>query len=113
MSNDSVNNALCTSCNKRELCRTLCPEAELFVSQDQVDWCETPAIHISQDKEHLAVFEPKHKVKTVTLSTLETKVTMALSAGYNRTQICVMLGLSRPHLRKVIHDCKAKWEKET
>ena len=28
---------LCDKCEKRELCATLCPEAELFVAQDEID----------------------------------------------------------------------------
>lgn len=110
MSNN-VNNELCTSCNKRELCAVLCPEAELFVSQDQADWGATPVLYRSQDGEHIPVFDPRMvREATVTLSPLETKVAVAINAGYTREQVAEITGISRGHLRKIIHSCKMKYE---
>ena len=108
MENSNENHNLCQSCNKRELCKALCPEAELYVSQDERDWGETPTTYVDPDSQELRVFDPVTGADDPMLSPFEKVVLSRLVDGHSRKRIAASLGISREYLKKIIQRLRKK-----
>jgi DNA-binding NarL/FixJ family response regulator len=108
MGNSNENHNLCQSCNKRDLCKVLCPEAELFVNQDERDWGETPTTYIDPDNQELRVFDPVKNTDISFLTAREKGILDGISEGKSRAQIAKNLGISMSTLRSHIQNMREK-----
>jgi len=92
---------LCNECPKRAVCSSLCPEAELYASQDEVAQRELP------------VGLPKYSVKiqwgvSIHLTKMEREILTLLARGLSREDICKTLDISRNTLRVHLRNAKKK-----
>ena len=96
----------CTNCPHRQFCNTLCPEAELYVKQDEVPKREmTIGIPIYINKPWP---EPG---KSSLFTKLENKVFSRLVDGKSRREIVKELNITKENLRDVIRRIRRKREK--
>jgi len=119
----------CTNCPKRDLCTSLCPEAEAIVNQDQVEWSDTGVTHreprigeddadeesvyTDPDSGRLRVYDPVRGTDEYLLSDLELTVAYRLAEGKSRAQVAKELNISMGNLRKRISVLKGKRERLT
>lgn len=116
----------CTTCPKRDLCTSLCPEAELYVSQDEVKWNDTGITHkeprmgedfvdeslySDPDTGRLRVYNPTRGTDELFLSDMEIDIASRLVHGQSRAQIAKELKISTGNLRKRISVLKEKRER--
>lgn len=87
---------LCTSCIQRPLCSCLCPEAELYVKQDEKSQRE---LTIGLPRKGAW---PKFVEKSIFTET-EIRILDALLDGKTRKQIAKDLGITRENLRQVLY----------
>ena len=101
---------LCSDCDKREMCVGLCPEAEVYVSQDNVEWKETPRIYTDPDRNELRVFYEDTGRDYPALSKTEKAILSHLAQRKSMRQIALELELSYDNVRKVLSNIKKKCE---
>jgi DNA-binding NarL/FixJ family response regulator len=94
---------LCTECTKRALCSTLCPEAELYVKQDEVSQRELTIGDIRYGR------WPESPEKSI-FTEKERQVIPLLLDGKTRKQIGKLLDMTRETLRKHIENIRRKRE---
>jgi DNA-binding NarL/FixJ family response regulator len=90
---------LCQDCPKKDLCVSLCPEAELIANQDEV----------KQHDSLLGLLPPKPfpKLKEKTyLTKREREIVTLLGMGLSREDVCKVLEITRVNLRN--HLCRIK-----
>jgi len=97
---------LCTECPNRSLCNTLCPEAELYVKQDEIAQREL-TIGIPRHGKWPETSEKSLFTKT------EKRIIDALVEGKTRKQIAQELGITRKNLRDLIYLLRKKHREET
>jgi len=94
---------LCTDCPKRPLCSSLCPEAELYVKQDEVSRQEIPiGLPIYGNGEW-----PEGKDKSL-FTKAEVALLSRLVDGRDREQIAEELGITRHSLKLRIQRLRKK-----
>ena len=99
--------SLCTDCPNRPICQTLCPEAILYVNQDNVSLKKLLGagriykkkmsdvdLMAAQEEENMldAFFQLPRKKQVLTL----------LEKGMSRKEIAEVLGITRENLRDII-----------
>jgi DNA-binding NarL/FixJ family response regulator len=104
---------MCNHCTKRSICRSLCPEAEAYANQDQVEWEETPRMYTLDNGEKVRVFrvssrEDLDDEENQSFTPTEKKVLHLLGEGNTRDEIAQQLDISRDNLRKVISNLRKK-----
>lgn len=92
---------LCLTCPKRSVCSCLCPEAEVYASQDV-----TP-------QRELTIGLPRYgswpeSVEKSLFTDLERKVIHALASGKSRKEISKLLNIKRETVRSVIYSIRKK-----
>lgn len=92
---------LCMACPHRQFCSDLCPEAELYANQDEVQQTE---INVGLPR-YGKWPEP---VEKSTFTPLEQKVLRALADGKTRNEIAQLLGITRQTVRSVIRNIRKK-----
>ena len=96
-------NMLCQECTKKLLCTSLCPEAELYVSQDEIPQRElTIGMPIYVDKPWP---EPKQKPL---FTSMEMRVLDTLLDGRTRNQTAQLLGITRHSVREHLKNIRKK-----
>lgn len=93
--------SLCDSCNQRHLCSDLCPEAELFASQDQV-YEREKTIGLPRYGKFPA------SASNIPLTPMQKKIVTLLGQGLNRADVCQVLKISNGSLRAHIKRLKKK-----
>ncbi len=106
---------LCLTCNNRQYCSTLCPEAELFVNQDHKSQHELPVENIQHGDAFGRLLDPKlnNNGFMSSLSPLQRKVANLLLKGLNRQEIIDILGLSVTSFYNVIYKIRKKRQCES
>jgi DNA-directed RNA polymerase specialized sigma subunit len=89
---------LCEDCDKRSVCQTLCPEAEMYVNQDQV-------------KQKAKRLDPKLQANpkplpSITKSTEELILELFFLDRLTQAQVSEKLYISQPYVSKVIKKYK-------
>lgn len=98
---------LCSECTKRNICKTLCPEAEAYAKQDERYLREkTVGLPMYANNQW-----PKPKIKS-TFTPIETRILQFLIAGKNRKHILQVLGITRNTLEKHISNIRKKAEEK-
>ena len=95
---------LCKTCDKREYCSDLCPEAELYVKQDNV----------KQREKNIGLprFGKLPELKSNThLTPREREIVTLLGKGLPRKDICQILDIVSHTLRNHIKRIKKKYLK--
>ena len=92
---------LCTTCIQRPLCSSLCPEAELYVKQDERSQRELTIGIIRYGK------WPEFSEGSM-FTEMEKKVIDALLDGRTRAEIAKGLGITRKNLRDVLYLLRKK-----
>lgn len=92
---------LCTECTKRAFCSTLCPEAELYVKQDEISQRELTIGDIRYGR------WPESPEKSIFTKT-ERKVIASLLDGKTRVEIVKGLGITRHSLKLHIQNIRKK-----
>jgi len=96
---------LCNECPHRNLCTSLCPEAEMYANQDWTDLREiTIGMPISISKGHNNIDDKlihKYLLKLDKLSRKEQVITL-LDMHLSRAEICQILGITRDNLKHII-----------
>ena len=90
---------LCQTCPHKQFCSNLCPEAEAYASQDEVEQTE------------LNIGLPRYgkwpeTVEKPLLSKRERDVLSRLAEGKSRNQIAQELGITRENVRQIIRRTK-------
>lgn len=93
---------LCDDCNKRNLCNSLCPEAELYVNQDHIPQREMPIGLPKYSKPSI------EQVSNILLTKREKEIVTLLGSGLSRADVCQLLKISRESLRKHIQRINKK-----
>ena len=93
--------SLCSRCKSRGFCSSLCPEAEIYVRQDQVTQKEV-TIGIPKYGKVQEIFG------TQNLSLRERQVLTFCVMGFNRKEIAETLNISRHSVRNHIYNMKPK-----
>lgn len=102
-----MDNVLCSECADKETCTELCEEVEKYISQDEVEWRETP-ITIYTSGEELRVFDVETSLDISYLSTMEKTVLSRLGDGKTRDEIAKDIGISRDYLKKIMQRMRSK-----
>ena len=97
---------LCETCDKREYCSELCPEAELFVKQDSVPRLEEPVGLLPVKK----FIKPLLK-KNTHLTDKEKKILTLLGKGLSRSDVCQLLNITQTTLTSHLSNAKKKYLK--
>jgi len=97
---------LCETCEKREYCSELCPEAELFVKQDSVHRLEEP-IGLLPVKKFIKPSLKKH----THLTSKEKEILMLLGKGLSRVDVCQLLNITPNSLQVHLSNAKKKYLK--
>jgi DNA-binding CsgD family transcriptional regulator len=85
---------LCRECPNKPFCSALCPEAELFATQDK-----------TARREYFLFSQPKYRKPSeqlfppFQLTKKEWQILTLLEKGLTRKEICKVLGISRDNLR--------------
>jgi len=98
-----MTNMLCNECDKRGLCKCLCPEAEAYVNQD---WVGQKELVVGGTPEDYAEW-PEGEAKT-SFTPMEKKILTRLTEGKTREQIAQELDITRNSLRMHIKRLKRK-----
>lgn len=98
---------LCTECADRETCTELCKEVEEYISQDEVEWRESP-ITIYTQGEELRVFDVDTGEDKPLLTLKEKDVLDALAMCMTRTEVAEKLKISMSTLRTHIENIRLK-----
>lgn len=93
---------LCTDCPKRPHCNTLCPEAELYASQDWEDLQEITVGLPEYSKEDIAEKELQRKLNKFYQLPRKKQVLTLLERGLPRKEVCQILGITKENLRDII-----------
>jgi len=101
MTEGGTDNMLCDQCEKRAFCSSLCPEAELFISQD-----EAPQRELTIGLPKFGQF-PNSVSKTY-LTDMQNRIMNLMGQGLDRRQICESLDISRATLRKHLWNIRGK-----
>ena len=100
---------LCQDCPKRNICTELCEKVEVYVSQDEIDWGETPTIYVDPDNQVLRVFNPKSREPDKAyLTDIEKSVLRRLGSGMTRQEISKDLNITRHYIRNICLRLKHK-----
>ena len=102
-----MDNVLCSECADKETCTELCEEVEKYISQDEVEWKETP-ITIYTQGEELRVFDTEIGKDVAYLSSMEKAVLCRLGEGKTRNEIAKDLGISRHYTKTLCLRLKNK-----
>jgi len=96
-------NGLCSTCPSKPICCTLCPEAELYVKQDEVA------------QKELTIGNPEYgespwrdSVDKPIFTKTETRVIAALLDGKTKEEIAEYLGITRHSLKLHIQNIRKK-----
>jgi DNA-binding NarL/FixJ family response regulator len=91
---------LCDTCSNRDLCTSLCPEAELYVKQD----------HVPQKEEPIGILKPHRwpKISNLYLTRIETSIVSLKAQGLTIIEISQILNISRNSVDQHIHRIKQK-----
>lgn len=95
---------ICTECPHRQYCSTLCPEAELYVKQDEVKQKELTIGIPSYGK------WPEEISKSL-FSKREMEVVALLLKGLSRDKMCQILDINRKNLQKIVERVTKKSDK--
>lgn len=96
---------LCDECHKKSICNTLCPEAEMFASQDQVCQKEITVSEIGVNINGLNI--ENWPVKD-TFSPKQAQIANALGLGYTHRRVCQIFQISSNTLRWHIYKIRQK-----
>ena len=92
---------LCDTCSNRDLCTSLCPEAELYVKQDYHPQREKP----------IGLPKPSRwptQVSNIYLTPSEVEILTLLGQGLSRADVCQVLKITRVTLRVHLSNIKSK-----
>ena len=92
---------LCDDCPKKDICQTLCPEAELYANQDYVPQKQLVFTH-----QNIKKWPEKDARRAYTVT--EMAILNALADGLTRECICKVLGITRSTLRVHIKNIRDK-----
>ena len=110
--------SLCNDCHNRSLCKTLCPEAELYVNQDTKYTRDTILDAIDIDninkkaKFDINAVERQRILENFSKWPKKLKIATLLDYGMDRKQIAEVVGITRENLRKTISRIKKEAKKE-
>lgn len=91
---------LCRECKRRNVCRELCPDAERYARQDHVGRDELPLGLVRRGSFPAG--------SSLYLTGREREILIMLGRGLDRADICELLNISRPNLRKIIERVRRK-----
>ena len=94
----------CTNCPHRQFCNTLCPEAELYVKQDEVRQKELTIGIPAYGK------WPNGRSKPL-FTKREVEVVALLLRGLSRDKMCQILNINRKNLQKIVERINRKSDK--
>ena len=98
---------LCDDCSKKHICTTLCPEAELYTSQDNEEWHdEGEDTYICEER--LMIFNPKTGAEKPLISTMERAVLCRLGSGMSKKEISKELRISINYTGNLCRRLRAK-----
>ena len=97
---------LCETCEKREYCSELCPEAEAYVNQDYISLSELPTQ--IENIEHGKIEWPE-KIKTIILTETEKKILTLLNKNLSRQEISYLLNIKTDSIRVHIYNLRKKF----
>ena len=100
---------LCEACDKRGVCKCLCPEMELYINQDVTEVIDTPSVYYDQDKNELRIFEAGNGKDKSFLTEQETTILRMISKGKKRRKIALSLGISIRTLETHLQNIKKKY----
>ena len=92
---------ICTTCSKRDLCNSLCPEAELFASQDYVSQKELP-IGLPGYGRILP------QCSSIYLTRREIQISRFLAVGFKQVEIAVILKIKAVTVRQHVFNIRKK-----
>jgi hypothetical protein len=96
---------LCQECPNRPLCSSLCPEAELYLKEEEAmrDFINLGvAVFGKSTKGDIDEIEEKRMLDQFYSLPTKEQVSRLLDAGYTRQKICKALNITRTYLRKII-----------
>lgn len=108
--------SLCRECNNRSTCRTLCPEASVYISKDWVHLRElTVGLDPKQIKAIDSMLEEELSKVTEIFKQLprERQVETLLARGLDRAKIAKVLEITRKNVRNIINRINKKRPKNT
>lgn len=94
-------NTFCQDCPSKAICSCLCPEAELYVSQD-----EKPQRELTLKSPRFGKIEWP---ESYDLTDTEKQILTLSARGFNRRDIAEMLNISRQSVRQHISNAKKKY----
>ena len=97
---------LCTNCTKRNLCSSLCPEAEMYASQDEVKLRE-----LTVGAPEYGSLEWPEPIEKPLFTKREQQVISRLLDGKSREEIALDLGITRDNVRNIIQRIRKKRNK--
>ena len=91
---------LCLECSRRSVCRSLCADAERYARQD----------HVGRDELPLGLVRHGSfpNGSSLYLTDREREILIMLGRGLDRSDICELLNITRPNLRKIIERVRRK-----
>jgi DNA-binding NarL/FixJ family response regulator len=96
----------CTSCPNRPLCNDLCPEAELYVKQDEIPQRELTIGAILKERS----FPPMPWASSsIHFTKREKEILTLLARGLTRADIAQHMRITRNSLRQFIKKIKKKY----
>lgn len=102
---------MCTKCEKRKKCTTLCNKADKYASQDRVgqgDESINPKGDVSEMFANTSAKEWPELKENTHLTPTDKEVVTLLSRGLNRKDVCQVLEISRQTLRKRLSRMRKK-----
>lgn len=89
-------NKLCIECSKKSFCETLCPEAELYVSQDEAPATELPVGGEIMDRRLKKVNWSTLKETMPNLTKDELRLFRYIKLGLQTVEIAKLFGIKQP-----------------
>jgi DNA-binding CsgD family transcriptional regulator len=108
--------SLCKTCDKRDSCHSLCPEAETYVNQDWVNLRELTVGLVPEYTNSNIDIEEQELASVINAfqgKPREKQVVMLLEYGLSRSKIAQVLGITRNNLRVIMHRIAKKHYKNS
>jgi len=107
---------ICSTCDKRQDCIALCPDAELYANQDYVseqnNHCEANTGFDLGQLSNASTFTQwlsKNRSRTIPLSKREIQIFTLLAIGFDRPRICEHIDMTKETLRKHLQNIRKKY----
>jgi len=106
-----MENEFCLSCSKHAVCKSICPELELTLAQEDDGFTETSSCYYDQDRDEFRVYYRATGREVPLLSERDKRLVYLLFRQTPRAQIAAELGVTRAHLNVLIQRLNEKGEK--